>query len=107
MNQLDLWAPAPPLARGEARARLEALIGQDLRPLADSYGVTVWLSEQRNKGWAGLTVERYLGRRPDSKQAPDFGDWELKVVPVVPAAGGGWRLKESMAITAFTPLISR
>jgi DNA mismatch repair protein MutH len=103
MDQLDLWGPPPPLARDEARQRLMALIGQDLRPLADSYGVTVWLGAQRNKGWAGHTVERYLGRRPDSKQAPDFGDWELKVVSAVPALGGGWRLKESMAITAFSP----
>lgn len=103
MDQLSLLAPPPPLARADALTRLAALVGQDLRPLADSYGVTVWLRGQRNKGWAGHTVERFLGRKPDSKQAADFGDWELKVVPLVATAEGAWRLKETMAITSFSP----
>lgn len=103
MDQLDLLQSAAPLPRAEALARLQALVGQDLRPLADSYGITVWLGGQRNKGWAGQTVERFLGRRPDARQAPDFGDWELKVVSLVATVDGRWRLKETMAITAFTP----
>ena len=103
MSQLELLPAPPPLTRAEALVRLAALRGRDLRPLADSFGVTVWIDGRRNKGWAGHTVERYLGRRPDSLQAPDFGDWELKVVPLVAGADGQWRLKETMAITAFTP----
>ena len=82
--------------------RLDALIGQDLRPLAEHYGITVWRDGKRNKGWAGQTVERYLGNRPNSSQAADFGDWELKVVPLMLTATGGLRLKETMAVTMFT-----
>ncbi len=101
-SQLDLIAGEAPLKRSVAMPMLEALIGQDLRPLAEEYGITVWRDDKRNKGWAGQTVERYLGQRPNSAQAADFGDWELKVVPLVLTASGGLRLKETMAVTMFT-----
>lgn len=106
--QIDLIEPPPPLRRADAVARLAALVGADLRPLADRYGVTVWTADprtgavRRNKGWAGQVVERFLGQRPNAEQRPDFGDWELKVVPLVFDAAGGLRLKETMAITMFT-----
>lgn len=94
---------APRLNRADALARLEPLLGTNLRDLAATYQVTVWRGERRNKGWAGQTIERLLGMPNNSEQAADFGDWELKVVPLVPAVlAGGWRLKESMAITMFT-----
>jgi DNA mismatch repair protein MutH len=80
---------------------LAALEGADLRGLAEGYGITVWREGRRNKGWAGQTVERFLGQRPNARQGADFGDWELKVVPMV-SVEGGWRLKETMAITMLS-----
>lgn len=104
VDQLTLL-DAPTLSRADALHRLAPFMGADLRGLAASYGVTVWRGERRNKGWAGQTVERLLGMANNSDQAADFGDWELKVVPLVPAVQtGGWRLKESMAVTMFNPV---
>jgi len=100
-DQLDLLPAPEPLRRVEALRRLDALVGVDLRPLADLYGLTVYKDGRRNKGWAGHVVERYLGRSPNADKAADFGDWELKVVSVVPDAQGHPRVKESMAISAF------
>jgi DNA mismatch repair endonuclease MutH len=87
------------LPRAEALRRLRLLSGKDLRPLADQFGVTVWKNGHKNKGWAGQVIEQYLGLPQNSLQAPDFGSWELKVVPLVRAADGAVRVKESMAIT--------
>jgi DNA mismatch repair protein MutH len=101
-TQLPLLAPPPRLTRPEALSRLGTLVGVDLRPLADRYGVTVWRDGRRNKGWAGLVVERYLGLPPNATQAPDFGDWELKVVPLQATADGRLRLKETMGVTMLT-----
>lgn len=101
-DQLPLIAPEA-LKRHAAIERIAPFMGRDLRGLAASYGITVWRDGRRNKGWAGQTVERLLGMAINSDQAADFGDWELKVVPLVPAVQtGGWRLKESMAITMFS-----
>ena len=101
-DQLTLLDPPPTLKRADAVERLRQLVGSDLRPLADQYGITVWRDGRRNKGWAGQVVERFLGQSPNSAQAPDFGDWELKVVPLVSDAQGAPRLKETMSITMFT-----
>ena len=87
------------LLRADALKRIRLLSGKDLRPLADQYGVTVWKNGRKNKGWAGQVIEQYLGLRQNSLQAPDFGSWELKVVPLAHAADGTLRVKESMAIT--------
>ena len=91
------------LARAEALRRIRLLSGKDLRPLAEKYGVTVWKNGHKNKGWAGQVIERYLGLPQNSLQAPDFGSWELKVVPLIRAADGSVRVKESMAITMIEP----
>lgn len=101
-DQLDLLPPPETLSRADGLSRLDALVGLDLRPLADTYGITVFRDGRRNKGWAGQVVERYLGRSPNADKAADFGDWELKVVSVVPDAGGAPRVKESMAIAHCT-----
>ena len=101
-SQLELIAAPPPLTREDALAQLDALIGHDLRPLADTYNITVWKDGRRNKGWAGHVVERFLGQSPNSDKAADFGDWELKVVPLIAGADGSLRPKESMAIAMFT-----
>jgi DNA mismatch repair protein MutH len=91
------------LDRKEAVRRINLLAGKDLRPLADQYGIPVWKNGRENKGWAGLVIERYLGLPQNSRQAPDFGDWELKVVPLRKDAEGKLRVKESMAITMLEP----
>lgn len=102
-NQLDLIPPPIPLRRPAALAKLQELVGVDLGPLAREYGITVHRDGQRNKGWAGQAVERFLGRSPNADKAADFGDWELKVVSLVPDAEGRPRVKDSMAIANFTP----
>ena len=91
------------LARGEALRKLKLLCGHDLRGLATEYGITVWKNGKKNKGWAGQVIERYLGLRQNSLQAPDFGSWELKVVPLSRIGGPAVRVKESMAITMIEP----
>ena len=91
------------LERREGLARIKLLSGKDLRPLADQYGITVWKHGHKNKGWAGQVIERYLGLPENSLQAPDFGTWELKVVPLRRANDGALQVKESMAITMLEP----
>lgn len=90
------------LLRADALRRIRLLSGKDLRPLADQFGITVWKNGHKNKGWAGQVIEHYLGLPQNSLQAPDFGSWELKVVPLR-AADGTVRVKESMAITMMEP----
>jgi DNA mismatch repair protein MutH len=91
------------LDRKEAVRRINLLAGKDLRAMADEYQIPVWKNGRENKGWAGLVIERYLGLPQNSKQAPDFGEWELKVVPLRRAPDGSLRVKESMAITMLEP----
>jgi DNA mismatch repair protein MutH len=91
------------LGRKEAVRRINLLAGKDLRAIADEYQIPVWKSGRENKGWAGLVIERYLGLPQNSRQAPDFGDWELKVVPLRRGTDGSLRVKESMAITMIEP----
>ena len=98
-----LFITTQQLERKEALRRINLLAGKDLRPLADLYHISVWKNGRKNKGWAGLVIERYLGLLPNSRQAPDFGDWELKVVPLRRDASGNLRVKESMAITMIEP----
>src|SRR5467141_1299494 len=91
------------LDRKDAVRRINQLAGKDLRPMADEYRIPVWKDGRENKGWAGLVIERYLGLPQNSRQAPDFGDWELKVVPLRKDAQGNLRVKESMAVTMLEP----
>jgi DNA mismatch repair protein MutH len=91
------------LPRAEALRRIKLLSGRDLRPLADQFHVTVWKNGKKNKGWAGQVIEQYLGLPQNSLQAPDFGSWELKVVPLRRGPDGTVRVKESMAITMIEP----
>ena len=91
------------LDRREALRRINLLAGKDLRPMADEYGIPVWRNGHENKGWAGLVLEHYLGLPQNSRQAPDFGTWELKVVPLRRGPDGVLRVKESMAITMIEP----
>ena len=91
------------LHRKEAVRRINLLAGKDLRALADEYKIPVWKNGRENKGWAGLVIEQYLGLPQNSRQAPDFGEWELKVVSLRKDANGQLRVKESMAITMIEP----
>ena len=90
--------------RAEAVKRLKALQGKDLRALADQYGITVWKEGKINKGWAGHTLERCLGLPLSSAQAPNFGSWELKLVPLKHLRTGEVVVKETMAITMIDPV---
>jgi DNA mismatch repair protein MutH len=87
------------MEREEAIEKLKKLEGQDLRALADAYGVTVWRDGRKNKGWAGHVIERHLGLPINSAQLPDFGTWELKIVPLKINRRGELQVKETMAIT--------
>ena len=102
-SRSDRTAAAPAITREEAIAILTPSIGKDLREMAGPNGVTVWKNGRKNKGWAGMVVEQLLGHPQDSDQAPDFGTWELKVVPIVRNAQGHWQVKETMAITMIDP----
>ena len=101
---MSLFITTQTVERTEAVRRINVLAGKDLRPLADQYQILVWKNGRKNKGWAGLVIERYLGLAQNSRQAPDFGAWELKVVPLVRAPNGDLRVKESMAITMLEPV---
>jgi DNA mismatch repair protein MutH len=93
------------MERREAIDRLKTLVGEDLRQLADQFNVTVWTQDgKKNKGWAGHTIERYLGLAINSSRSPNFGSWELKLVPLVARRTGVLRVKETMAITMIDPV---
>lgn len=83
--------------------RINLLAGRDLRAMADEFGVTVWKAGRKNKGWAGHVLERYLGLAQNSRQAPDFGEWDLKLVSLRRDSEGRLRVKETMAITMLEP----
>lgn len=87
------------MERDDAVQKLLNLVGKDLIQLASYYGITVWKGDRINKGWAGHTLERYLGLPLNTAQAPNFGSWELKVVPLKRRKDGSVVAKETMAIT--------
>lgn len=88
------------MERKEALEKLNALKGRDLHDLAEEFEVgVVGPSGKVNKGWAGHTFERYLGLPINSSQSPNFGSWELKVVPLKRLQNGRLVPKETMAIT--------
>lgn len=92
------------MLRNEAVRRLQQLEGKDLRKLAVKFQVTVWKSGKLNKGWAGHAIERYLGLPINSAQSPNFGSWELKIVPLKRLRTGQIVVKETMAITMIDPI---
>ncbi|MGH2270878.1 MutH/Sau3AI family endonuclease [Anaerohalosphaeraceae bacterium U12dextr] len=87
------------MERTVAIQKLQQIIGQDLRKLATKFGVTVFRDGKKNKGWAGHVIERYLGLPLNSAQSPNFGSWELKVIPLKYLSNGTLKIKETMAIT--------
>jgi DNA mismatch repair protein MutH len=88
------------MERNEAMARLNELVGRDVHGLAKKYDIQVRNAGGNvNKGWAGHVFEKHLGLPPNATQAPDFGSWELKVIPLKKARDGKLAFKETMAIT--------
>ena len=93
------------MERTEAISKLKQLIGSDLYEIAREYRVPIkGKSGRKNKGWAGHTIERYLGLPLNSSQCPNFGSWELKVVPLKKLRNGKIKFKETMAITMIDPI---
>lgn len=93
------------MEREAAVILLNELLQRDLRVMADEYKITVWKSEgKKNKGWAGHTIERYLGLPINSSRAPNFGSWELKTIPLKMLKNGKIAIKETMAITMIDPI---
>ncbi len=87
------------MEREEAIRRLQQIVGEDLRQLADQSGITVFKEGKKNKGWVGHTLERYLGLPLNSAQSPNFGSWELKTVALKYNSKGRLAIKETMALT--------
>ena len=92
------------MERETAIRELRQLEGQNLRPIADRLGVTVWKGDKLNKGWVGHTIERFLGLPLNSSRSPNFGSWELKVVSLKYLRNGTLVPKETMAITMIDPV---
>ena len=91
------------MERQKAVEELSTIAGQDLRELASEYEVTVFKGKKKNKGWAGHVLERHLDLPINSAQAPNFGSWELKTVPLKYLQNGELRIKETMAVTMIDP----
>ena len=87
------------MERNDAVKKIQEIVGNDLRELADLYNVTVFRHGNKNKGWAGHVIERHLGLPLSSAQAPNFGSWELKVIPLKYLRNRELTVKETMAIT--------
>ena len=90
--------------KAEAESRIGELVGKDLRPLAEDLGVTVWKGEKLNKGWAGHTIERFLGLPLNSSRSPNLGSWELKLVSLRRNRQEELTVKETMWITMIDPV---
>lgn len=92
------------MERDEALGRLRSLVGRDVHSLAHEFGIPVrGQSGKTNKGWAGHCLERSLGLPLNSSQSPNFGSWELKVIPLIRRKNGLLVFKETMAITMIDP----
>ena len=93
------------MERTEAIERMQALRGRNLHELAIEHNVTVLSPLGKvNKGWAGHVVERFLELPINSAQAPNFGSWELKSIPIKTLKNGKLAFKETMAITMIDPV---
>lgn len=91
------------MERQKAIKKISLIVGQDLRRLAETYDVTVFKNSNKNKGWAGHVIERYLGLPINSSQSPNFGSWELKTSSLKYLKSGHLTVKETMAITMIDP----
>ncbi len=91
------------MERQKAIELLQKIKGEDLRKLATNYDVTVFKDGKKNKGWAGHTIEHYLGLPINSSQSPNFGSWELKTISLKYLKDNTLAIKETMAVTMIDP----
>lgn len=92
------------ITKDEALRELKKIIGTDLRKLADKYNITVFKDGKPNKGWAGHTLEVYLGLGINSRPAPNGQYWELKTFPFKYLSDGKTLVpKETFAVTMINP----
>ena len=92
------------MERKKAVKKLKKLVGKELHELAKKYGVTIYNKGKVNKGWAGHVFERHLEIPLNTGQAPNFGSWELKSIPLKYKKSGELTFKETMAITMIDPV---
>jgi len=93
------------MERKEALKLLKTLKGKNFHKLARQYNIDIiGASGKVNKGWAGHVIERFLGLPLNSSQSPNFGSWELKVIPLKTLKNGKLTFKETMAITMIDPV---
>ena len=90
------------ITRFKAVEILRGYIGRDLREIAEEFGVSVFVNGKKNKGWAGLTLERCIKIDPNCVQAPNGLGWELKTTSLI-SRDGHWRPKETLAVTMINP----
>lgn len=86
------------MEREEAIRRLQLLKGEDLHKIGERHGIYATVNGKQNKGWAGQVCERFLGLPLNSARSPNFGSWELKVIPLKYLQNGALVFKETMAI---------
>ena len=92
------------MERQEAVQKLSTIVGQDLRRLADKYGVVVFKDGGgKDRGWAGQVLERHLGLPRNSSQEPNSGSWELKLISLRYLKSGELTVKETMQVTMIKP----
>ena len=92
------------MERELAIAKLQKRYGHSLQNMATEYNVVIEdVSGTVNKGWAGHVCEQYLGLPINSSKNPDFGDWELKTIPLKFLKNGKLSFKETMAVTMINP----
>ena len=77
------------MERQAAIQKLSEIISQDLRGLADKYGVTVFKGGNLNKGWAGQVIEKYLGFSNNSLQGSQC--WVLGAKADLPRISEKWK----------------
>jgi len=93
------------MERNEALELLKTLKDKEFHELAKKYNIEILgASGKVNKGWAGHVIERFLSLPLNSAQSPNFGSWELKVIPLKKLKNGKLTLKETMAITMIDPV---
>lgn len=86
------------MERPEAIQRLLLLAGKDLHKVGQIHDISATVKGRQNKGWAGQVCERHLGLALNSARSPNFGSWELKVIPLKYKRNGLLVFKETMAI---------
>ena len=92
------------MERDDALKKLSTLEGRNLHEVAQELEVRIQAPDGKvNKGWAGHAIERFLGLPLNSSQSPNFGSWELKVIPLKRLNNGQLAFKETMAVTMIDP----